>query len=250
MTGGWLPWSGRLAPGGGCPTRPPLRVAADRHGRGPEEHGRFRPDGYSGLRRVRVPARGADAAGHHHRPADEPSSIAAGVARHRCTARTRARGWCGRGRTGPPPRPRTRSPTTWASSRVGWPVSTRWAESARTSLERLQTCRSWTSATPGTAVMAARRSARSTSDGVDSRRTSTLARTSRTAWTTMSTRHDERRRRVEAVARRRRPLHEDHDPGDQHDERRPGRPPPCGRMAARMLRSPLPLAQHAGRRAR
>ncbi len=47
-----LPWSRRLAPGGGCPTRPPLQVAADRHGRGPEERGRLRPDGYSGLRRV------------------------------------------------------------------------------------------------------------------------------------------------------------------------------------------------------
>ena len=51
---GGFPGACRLAPGGGCPTRLLLRVAADHHGRSPEEHGRFRPDGYSGLRRVRA----------------------------------------------------------------------------------------------------------------------------------------------------------------------------------------------------
>jgi len=50
---GGFPGACRLAPGRGCPTRPRLQVAADHHGRSPEEHGRFRPDGYSGLRRVR-----------------------------------------------------------------------------------------------------------------------------------------------------------------------------------------------------
>ena len=50
---------------------------------------------------------------------------------------------------GPPMADFTLSPTTWASSRVGWPDSTTWADRARTSLDRLQTWRSWTSATPG-----------------------------------------------------------------------------------------------------
>ena len=76
----------------------------------------------------------------------------------------------------------TRSPMTCACSRLGCPSSTTWAESARTSLDRLQQCRSWTSVTPWVAEITERDGGRRRGrQGVASSRTPTLARTSRQA---------------------------------------------------------------------
>ncbi len=47
-----LPWSRRLLTGSGLSDTAPIAGTAGRRGRGPEEHGRLRLDGYSGLRRV------------------------------------------------------------------------------------------------------------------------------------------------------------------------------------------------------
>ena len=155
-TGRWLPWSPPARPGPGLSDTAPVAGGSGSPRAWPRGAGRLRPDGYSGLRsRPGRPATGVAVrdrpvrAGVVHRRRGRP--------RRRRTARTRARRWCGRCRTGRSTAARTRPPTSWASSSVGWPVSTRWAESARTSLERLQTCRSWTSPTPATAVMAGRR---------------------------------------------------------------------------------------------
>jgi len=111
-TGRWLPWSCRSGPGPGCPTRPRLQVAAVRRRRGPEEHGRFRPAGYSGLRRVRA------------RFAPWPcssttSSIPQGSARsssHRSHSSSKVV-WDSS--NGALTRERTAPPTSWASSSVG-----------------------------------------------------------------------------------------------------------------------------------
>ena len=218
-TGRWLPWSRRPGPGRGLSDTAPPQVAAGRRGRGPEEldgfgrtvtrgcvaSGSRGPPGRRALSPTRVgdSAPGAQSWTRARRAADLVDGARV-VGRRRRSARTRARTSCGRcRRAGTSRGPARRS--AWASSEGGMAgAGPGGPRGPATSLDRLHTCRSWTSPTPATPVIDRRRAARSTSAGVDSKQHVDAG-----PHQAHGLHHDEQGdheggRRVEAVPRRRR----------------------------------------------